>query len=395
MSNANHTAQKQKRICYLTGQYLKSPAEAYQDYLKRLKASEEGNNPTKEPLPQGKEPLDPARESLEHIIPNAIGGKLKSKNILSHAGNQKLNDEIDKEFVKIFASFTSRLSVNKDRKTTPTMSAFHIDHGVKVSFKDGKYFPSSPYYDEKSKTIYAYPLKNAENFKKRLIKDGVLSDQDEIELADDMAGKIEIPFGLGNLNFKQGMAKIAIGYASLNGIAREQLDEVLDVESNSISKQISLIPSFPTSKSEDYFERNIVASPHYPCHTLTLCGHEGMLYCHIELFNAFQWYVVLSFEYKGEDIFQTHTYDLLNDQEVSREDYIASVELPPDLPPIKKFRKLPPTHLARMAYMGSTNKEILKAYNHHKFNQLSNFTRRHFVHNKAIALGIITKDTEL
>ncbi|MDH1692371.1 MULTISPECIES: HNH endonuclease [unclassified Pseudomonas] len=368
--------------------------EAYKDYLKSLETSEEGEDSTKEPLPLGKEPLDPARESLEHIIPNAIGGKLKSKNILSHAGNQKLNDEIDKEFVKIFASFTSRLSVNKDRKTTPSMSAFHISHGVKVNFKDGKYFPTSPYYDDKSKTIYAYPLKNAENFKKRLIKDGVISDQDEIELADDMAGQIEIPFDLGNLNFKQGMAKIAIGYASLNGIAREQLDEALDVENNSISQRISLIPSFPTSKSEDFFEGNIVASPHYPCHTLTLCGHEGMLYCHIELFNAFQWYVVLNFEYKGEDIFQTYTYDLLNDQEISREDYIASVKLPPGLPPIKKFRKLPPPHLAKMAHAASTNKEMLKAYNHHKFNQLSNFTKRHFVYNKAIALGIIAEDTQ-
>ncbi|PBQ12164.1 hypothetical protein CCL07_00200 [Pseudomonas congelans] len=357
---------KKNRTCYLRGKRLKSPEEV-----------SEGN---------------PDRESLEHIIPNAIGGKLKSRNILSHAGNQQLNDEIDTEFVKIFTSFTSRLSVNRDRKSKPSMNAFHIDHGINVIFKDGKYFPLAPYFDQESGTIYAYPLKNAKNYKKHLISTGIISENDDIKLADDMAGEIEMPFGLGNQNFKQGMAKIAIGYASLNGIAREQLTSVLDVEKNSISNQILLVPSLPTSQSEDFFERNVVNSPHYPCHTLTLCGHEGILYCHIELFNAFQWYVILSEDYQGDDIFQAYTHDLLNDQEISRADYISSVNMPDKLPEIKDFRKLPPVHLNQIARVAATKIETLRYYNHFKFNQLSEFTKRHFVYNKAITLGLINEN---
>lgn len=386
--------QKPKRICYLTGMALKTPEEAYNDYLKSLKASEDAQNVSELALPFGKEPLDPARESLEHIIPNAIGGKLKSKNILSHAGNQQLNDEIDKEFVKIFASFTSRLSVNRDRKSSPTMSAFHIDHGVKVNFKNGKYFPATPYYNKNSKTIYAYPLKNAENYKRRLIKEGVISETDHIELADDMAGQIEVPFGLGNKNFKQGMAKVAIGYATFHRVAREHFDEALDIKNNAISDRISLVPSFPTSQSERYFEENVHTSPYYPCHTLTLCGHKGLLYCHIELFNAFQWYVILSYDYQGADIYKDYTHDLLNDHEILRSDYIASVKLPPELPSIKNFRKLSPHQLGMLAKIASTDKETLKSYNHLKFYQLSKFTKHYFVYHKAISLGIIKKDVE-
>lgn len=366
MSLPDHEDQKTNRICYLRGKRLKSSEVVSKD--------------------------NPDRESLEHIIPNAIGGKLKSKNILSHAGNQQLNDKIDTEFVKIFTSFTTRLSLNKDRKSNPSMSAFHVDHRLNVIFKDGRYFPVSPYFDEESGTIYAYPLKNAKNYKKHLINTGVISESDDIKLADDMAGKIEMPFGLGNQNFKQGMAKIAIGYASLNGIAREQLTSVLDVENNSILNQILLVPSLPTSQSEEFFERNVVNSVHYPCHTLTLCGHDGILYCHIELFNAFQWYVILSEDYQGDNIFQAYTHDLLNDQEISRADYIASVKMPAELPKIKELRKLPPALLNHIAYVAATKKETLKSYNHYKFNQLSEFTKRHFVYNKAISLGLLEEN---
>lgn len=381
--------QKIDRICYLSGRRLKTPEEAYDDYLKAHRASKERTGSSEKPLPLGKEPLDPDRESLEHIIPNAIAGKLKSRNILSHAGNQQLNEEIDVEFVKVFSSFTARLSLNKDRKSTPSVSAFHIDHGVKVVLKDGKYFPVTPHYDEKSKTIYAYPLKNAKNYQQRLIRDGVISEQDEIILADDMAGNIEMPFGLGNQNFKQGMAKIAIGYATMNGVAREHLDLVLDIENNAILKRISLIPSFPISDSDKFFEAYVVTSPHYPCHTLTLCGHAGVLYCHIELFNAFQWYVVLSFNYKGADIFQTYTYDLLRDEEISRDAYIASVKLPDNLPPIKEFRRVSPQLLNFSAAISLANRKYFEEWNHAKFYQLSDFTKRHFVYNKAISLGLI------
>lgn len=394
MSKNDHEDQKPKRICYLTGRRLKTSEEAYSNYIKRWNAENEERDQTAAPLPPGKEPLDPDRESLEHIIPNAIGGKLKSKHILSHAANQQLNEEIDTEFVKVFSSFTSRLSVSKDRKTKPSTSAYHTHHKVDLIFKDGKYFPSTPFYDEKSKTIYAYPLKNAENYKKLLIRDGVICEGDPIILADDMDGIIEVPFGLDNQNFKRGMAKIAIGYAVFNEIDRNLLDKALDVDNDAIFSRISLVPSFPLTKSEKFFEENVDKSPHFPCHTLTLCGHDGILYCHVELFNAFQWYVVLSRDYQGDDVFHTYTYDLLNDLEISRNDYISSVELPPELPKIDNFRKVSEWRLAFMAGIGLKDAQLLKEYNHFKFFQLSDFTRQHFIYNKAIALGIIKKHNE-
>jgi len=61
------------RICYLTGA--------------RLKQKNGGI-------------LENESESLEHIIPNALGGRLKSKDILSHYANQHLNETVDKKIRK-------------------------------------------------------------------------------------------------------------------------------------------------------------------------------------------------------------------------------------------------------------------------------------------------------
>ncbi|MPS56871.1 MAG: hypothetical protein E2594_06860 [Pseudomonas sp.] len=367
MCMSNNSRESDFKICYLKGVRLKAKEKTHKD--------------------------DPDRESLEHIIPNALGGKLTSEEILSHSGNQQLNDEIDKDFVKIFASFSSRLDIHKDRRSSPSMRAFHLDHEQKVIYKNGKYFPVVPFYDKGSKTIYANSVSNANNYRRHLVNVGDISEEDEVRLADDMAGNIEAPFGFDNDNFKRGLAKIAVGYAVLNGIAREQLTAALDLQNKTFAKKILLVPSLPTSQGEAFIEENIESSPHYPCHTLTLCGHEGILYCHVELFNAFQWYVVLSENYQGADIYRAYTYDILNNEEISRSSYILSVDPTKDALELAKHRRLARAHLEHMAYVLSTDIAKVRGYNHFKFKQLSGFTNRYFVYNKAIALGLISEET--
>lgn len=196
---------------------------------------------------------DDDRESLEHILPNALGGRLKSKFILSHGANRKLNEEIDKEFVKTFESFTNQLALSKDRKTSPSMRATHLDYNKDVIFKDGRYFPTKPFYDVTKKIVYADSIKSAENYLKYLINHGEISADEDIELHDDIAGPLTIPFSPKNNSFKRGFAKIAIGYATLQGISRNKLDLALDTKDNKILDKIILLPSIPTNFSDKYF----------------------------------------------------------------------------------------------------------------------------------------------
>ncbi|CAN1606009.1 hypothetical protein [Pseudomonas mediterranea] len=331
---------------------------------------------------------DDDRESLEHILPNALGGRLKTKYILSHGANRDLNEEIDKEFIKTFESFTNRLDISKDRKTSPSMRATHLDYDTEVIFKDGKYFPRKPFYDSTKKIIYADSIKSGSNYLKHLIKNGEISDTDQVEIHDDIAGQLRIPFSPKNSSFKRGFAKIAIGYATLHGISRQNIDLALDAKNKKILDKIILIPSVPTNFSENYFEENVHKSHNYPCHTLTLCGSQGILYCHVELFSTFHWYVLLSEKYDGKDIYETYTYDLINDKEITREEYLSSITLPTKLPLIQMHRKLDRKLFMHLSRTGCP-KHIMDKYNHDKFYQLSNFVNRRFVYNKAIRLGII------
>lgn len=55
--------------------------------------------------------ITPENSSLEHIIPNALGGVIKNRNILSKQANKKLSHDIDNKFNEIFAGIHRRFSI--------------------------------------------------------------------------------------------------------------------------------------------------------------------------------------------------------------------------------------------------------------------------------------------
>lgn len=63
------------------------------------------------------EELTKDNTSAEHIIPNAIGGKLKSKDLICKKCNNKLGHNTDNELAKQLEFFTNFLNINRERKT--------------------------------------------------------------------------------------------------------------------------------------------------------------------------------------------------------------------------------------------------------------------------------------
>lgn len=58
--------------------------------------------------------LAPANDSKAHIIPSALGGRLKSLGILSNAANIELNDKFDNPLVKAFHPLMSLIGGSRD-----------------------------------------------------------------------------------------------------------------------------------------------------------------------------------------------------------------------------------------------------------------------------------------
>lgn len=321
--------------------------------------------------------------SLEHVIPNSLGGQVKSRKILSLEANQILNEDIDKSFNKIFSSIVSRLNIKRDRKSNQNFLAIHEDYGVDVVYKNGKYFPKKPFFDHDKLTIYADSIKNGENYKEHLLKKKVIKKSDKITIFDDLAGVFNTPFDLSNEVFKRGFGKISAGFAAINGISRNNMKSVIDLDNNCIKQHIVLSPYLPTHNSEGLFEENKHRSLNYPVHSLVLCGSKEsrFLYCYVELFSAFQFYVLLDEDYEGEDIYSSYIYDLINAKEIEYQEYAESIPNVSDL-----FNSLPLyRHIDSDTFIGLTHveKDNIKFYCHRNYHALEAFTNYYFINEKA------------
>ncbi|WGZ91034.1 MAG: HNH endonuclease [Candidatus Thiocaldithrix dubininis] len=325
-------------------------------------------------------------KSLEHIIPNALGGKIASNYVLTFRANQQLNEEIDKEFTKIFTAFVARLPINKDRNSTPSVSAFHPEYQTDVFFKNGRFFPKKPFFDDEKRIIYADSEKNGKNYRAYLEREGKVSKGETIRIMDDLAGDIEIPFQLGNVIFKKGFAKIAAGFATLKGVSRNNLSDVIDLTSNKIKDKIILSPFIPNA-SELLFESNKYKSINYPVHSLVLVGSKSQqfLYCYVDLFSAFQFYVLLSQDYAGNDIYEAYTYDILNDKEINHNDYIKSIPNVPASLVDEKYRVISPIDFIKNTHRADET----RIYCHDNFYKLASFVNYTFINQKAKKLKLI------
>jgi hypothetical protein len=92
-------------------------------------------------------------KSLEHILPNALGGHLKNKYVLCSEANIKLSELIDTPFNKIFESTYRRLPLNKDRPSTNGIPGINQRYNEEIIFKNNKCFPRKPIYDSEKNVL--------------------------------------------------------------------------------------------------------------------------------------------------------------------------------------------------------------------------------------------------
>ncbi|MFA0285382.1 hypothetical protein AB4544_02815, partial [Vibrio sp. 10N.222.45.F7] len=292
----------------------------------------------------------------------------------------------DKKFNSIFSSWVSRLDLKRDRKKTQSFAAFHKGYGVDVFYRNGKFFPKKPFFDKDKKAIYADSEKTGQNYKKYLIKNGKVEEDDTVVIFDDLAGNFNVPFDLGNTIFKRGLAKVAVGYAAKNGILRKNMKCIIDLDNNVIREKVIVSPFLPTAKSEGFFEENKHKSSHYPVHSLVLCANKKsrFIYCYVELFSAFQFYVLLDDEYEGEDIYKNYVYDLIGEKEIDYKEYASSI---PDSSNV--FDSMPSYRVIdtdKFIQLSHVSKKDLKFYCHRNYHAIEAFTNYYFINEKSKTL---------
>lgn len=266
----------------------------------------------------------------EHVIQQAVGGNLTENDILCFSCGENLGNEVDVPFNKIFEGISTRLDIKTDRKTNKKGIKGKMGD-LDVIWKDFKVYPSTPFHlysiDKTSVIIYAN-LETAKQYKKKVekeIKDNFEEDKKpSLIICDDLKGLVEFPFQMNNKDFKKGLAKIAIGFASKYKINREYLPLVLEINENTkkgkIKDNIIALQFYPLGIIDRLIEIQKDKFAHYPFHNLILftldydpntSKGKKVLICYIELFSTFQYYLILNDEYYGYSIYEYYAQNIL------------------------------------------------------------------------------------
>ena len=273
----------------------------------------------------------PKLQHDEHILQDALYGRLTADDILCETCGSKLSTEIDADFVKIFQSLTEQFSAMLASKTKGNnfLRSLHGHVILKnkqkkeVFIKGGKIYPSRPFYDQPENGIVKVygEEKTAKQFINKAKKDLADAGQDisklTFDIIDDLQDHIELGInfseGIGDFNnkFKMGFVKIATGFAAKNGVTREHLTNTIDPFNNKFINTNCFLPFISWDiLNLIYDPLRLAIEPEYPTHTLIIyvdkSAQTDKLVCYIDLFSTFQYYVVLNNDYKGPDVHDTY-----------------------------------------------------------------------------------------
>ncbi|MDD6967068.1 MAG: HNH endonuclease [Firmicutes bacterium] len=223
--------------------------------------------------------------SKEHIIHNALGGLYESTGICCPDCNELVGKLIDVPFTKTFNPIISQIDnfakTNKGKSSPPcTGKAIHNGVIYDVGIKDGK-VTSCPELSRKLK----------QNVK-------------ELDWAI-----LSYDFRIDNDSFRSGMGKIAFNYALECGIPPEKLQHGMNVQigggsPSAISFTYPLLPFVALNPMDHYLELETETQLY---HNLILFSQNRALWCYIDLFNTFQYYVLLSSNWDDEHLVY-HSY---------------------------------------------------------------------------------------
>lgn len=258
--------------------------------------------------------------SKEHIIPNFLGGRLTSYDLLCERCNSKLGTEVDGSLSNQL-DFLRVIKVKKSRKSSPYKKGFIKDKGVELLVNDNlesKIAKPQIIYDDKGNIaeVYAKSKEQAEG----LIKSELKASKTEKEIQDfikkakfsDVSKKTEEVHFRGFLNSDSyyGIAKIAINFYLSKGLPKEEIQGIIDYI---LSK----------GQNHDYVRMFHPISPLYELednqlfNAIFLKGDKKkkLLYCYVDLFNVAKYIVVLSDKFDAESFEEAYQWNLVENVE--------------------------------------------------------------------------------
>lgn len=263
--------------------------------------------------------------SVEHVIINACGGKLKSANLLCSSCNSIFGEKFDKELAKTTNDLANLLLVKRERGEPQKIKGlsedgqeeYYLEFGGDISITK----PTIDLIDIDNKEIEKRrinvkapnPKILAQTLKGLKRKYPTLNIEKALEKATTndkpFNEAIGIKSSIGGQEVFKSVLKTAINFYMLNDGHRNEIKHLFPYLENKSDMDVVWMhyPDNPIYKS---IENEIT-------HVLKLVGSqkEKILYAYVELFNVHCFIVKLNADYSGKAIdadyvFNVHTYQV-------------------------------------------------------------------------------------
>jgi hypothetical protein len=255
----------------------------------------------------------------EHIIQNALGGKLTSREILCESCGLRLNESIDIPFIRQMRPLTVLLDLIRDRgessSATASVVAKHDDlkTASNVNFTinpDFSVVPNRPILlkdvGSNCAEIVAPTIAMAHQYSKSRAVVALINAGYRVSYGCNVAPHISktlLKCDVSSPEVNLGVLKIAIEYALASGVSRQDISHLLLTLSgagNGSNANSCVYQYYPTTDEERLYETDKHKhEDFYPNHQLSLFRSAGKLCCYVELFGVVQKYVVLNDNYSG------------------------------------------------------------------------------------------------
>jgi hypothetical protein len=262
-------------------------------------------------------------ETEEHIILNALGGRLKSKELICHECNIGFGTLFDDELARQMEVFTNLLNIKRDRGTPNSIVIENSKTGEKVIIRPGgkpeMFKPEINITSNNSKATISFAARNMKEARKILAGQKRKYPQIEIEEALNTSRKssgylkssYEIRMKIGGTNSLRSVCKTAMHYYILTGGDRQYIEHLIPFVKQ--QKEVNCV-GFYYTENEIIFNR-----PRGIYHTILLIGDscDNSLIAYIELFSGIKYIVLLNENYKGVGVEKLYCFDVINQKQIT------------------------------------------------------------------------------
>jgi len=259
-----------------------------------------------------------ANQTVEHIIPMACAGRLKSKKLLCRKCNSFFGEKFDSELAEQTNDLVNLLLIKREKGTPPPIKA-HTSTGEDYRIYGGKVEKAHPEFKlDKAANKLSVEANNDEKMRlllKQLKRRIPTIDVDEIlngatRQKSYMQEHLIINSKVGGNGVFKSITKISIEYFLLKRGDKKFVKHLIPYLDGTAEQEIVWM-HYP---DEAIYDPEITEVSNI----IRLIGNpqEKILYAYIELFNVHNFIVKLNDEYDGFKMDETYIFDLLGIKEV-------------------------------------------------------------------------------